>query len=55
MVDKTSEYLAVPPDDLKRNLTIAQIDRDQSLRHIGLVPYGCGPESTASIVSTASR
>ena len=29
MVDKTSEYPAVPPDDLKRNLTIAQIDKDQ--------------------------
>jgi len=37
MVVKTSEYPAVPPDDLKRNLTIAQIDKDQSLRHIGLV------------------
>src|SRR5271168_4431844 len=37
MVDKTSEYAALPPDDLKRNLTIAQIDKDQSLRHIGLV------------------
>jgi quercetin dioxygenase-like cupin family protein len=37
MVDKTSEYPAVPADDLKRNLTIAQIDKDQSLRHIGLV------------------
>jgi quercetin dioxygenase-like cupin family protein len=37
MVEKTSEYLAVPPDDLTRNLTIAQIDRDQGLQHIGLV------------------
>jgi mannose-6-phosphate isomerase-like protein (cupin superfamily) len=37
MVDKTAEYAALPPDDLKRNLTIAQIDEDQSLRHIGLV------------------
>jgi hypothetical protein len=27
----------LPPDDLKRNLTIAQIDKDQSLWHIGLV------------------
>jgi quercetin dioxygenase-like cupin family protein len=27
----------MPPDDLKRNLTIAQVDKDQSLRHIGLV------------------
>ena len=37
MVDKTSEYPELPPDDLKRNLTIAQIDKDQSLQHIGLV------------------
>jgi quercetin dioxygenase-like cupin family protein len=37
MAGKTSEYSAVPPDDLRRNLTIAQIDKDQSLRHIGLV------------------
>lgn len=37
MSQNTAEYLAVPPDDLKRNLTIAQIDKDQSLRHIGLV------------------
>jgi quercetin dioxygenase-like cupin family protein len=37
MVDKTSVYPAVPPDDLKRNLTIAHIVKDQSLRHIGLV------------------
>jgi quercetin dioxygenase-like cupin family protein len=37
MVQKTSEYPAVPPDDLKRNLTIAQIDKDQGLQHIGLV------------------
>ena len=37
MVDKTSEYPKLSPDDLKRNLTIAQIDKDQSLRHIGLV------------------
>jgi hypothetical protein len=27
----------VPPGDLKRNLTIAHIEKDQSLRHIGLV------------------
>jgi quercetin dioxygenase-like cupin family protein len=37
MVQKTSEYPAVPPDDLKRNLTIAQVDKDQGLQHIGLV------------------
>lgn len=37
MVDRASGYAALPPDDLKRNMTIAQIDKDQSLRHIGLV------------------
>jgi quercetin dioxygenase-like cupin family protein len=37
VVQKTSEYPAVPPDDLKRHLTIAQIDKDQGLQHIGLV------------------
>jgi quercetin dioxygenase-like cupin family protein len=37
MVPKTSEYPTVPPDDLNRNLTIAQIDKDQGLQHIGLV------------------
>jgi quercetin dioxygenase-like cupin family protein len=37
MVEKASEYPAVPSDDLKRNLTIAQIDKEQSLPHIGLV------------------
>jgi quercetin dioxygenase-like cupin family protein len=37
MVEKSSEYPAVPPDDVKRNLTISHIDKDQSLRHIGLV------------------
>jgi hypothetical protein len=37
MVQKTSDYPGVPPDDLKRNLTIAQIDKDQGLEHIGLV------------------
>ena len=37
MGQKTSEYPAVPPDDPKRNLTIAQIDKDQGLEHIGLV------------------
>jgi quercetin dioxygenase-like cupin family protein len=37
MVQKTSEYPAVPPDDLKRNLAIAQVDKDQGLQHIGLV------------------
>src|SRR5258705_5914812 len=37
MVERASEYTAVPPDDVKRNLTIAHIDKDKSLRHIGLV------------------
>lgn len=42
MMDKTSERAAVPPDDLKRNLTVAHIDKDKDdknhcLRHIGLV------------------
>lgn len=37
MVPKTSEYPTVPPDDLNRSLTIAQIDKDQGLQHIGLV------------------
>jgi quercetin dioxygenase-like cupin family protein len=37
MSEKTPQYLAVPPDDLKRNLTVAQLDREQSLPHIGLV------------------
>jgi len=27
----------LPPDDLKRNLTVAQIDQDKTLPHIGLV------------------
>jgi quercetin dioxygenase-like cupin family protein len=36
MGQETSEYPAVPPDDLNRNLTIARIDKDQSLQHIGL-------------------
>jgi hypothetical protein len=27
----------IPPDDLKRNLTLAQPDKTESLRHIGLV------------------
>jgi quercetin dioxygenase-like cupin family protein len=32
-----TEYSAVPPDNLKRTLNIAQIDKDESLPHIGLV------------------
>ena len=37
MATNTTAYPAPPPDDLKRKLTIAQINKDQSLRHIGLV------------------
>ena len=37
MLQGTFEYPAVPPDDCKRNLTIAQVDKDQGLPHIGLV------------------
>jgi len=32
-----SEHLPLPPDDLKRMLTIARPDNDQALPHIGLV------------------
>jgi len=37
MDEMTSQYPPLPADDLKRNLTIAQIDQDKSLPHIGLV------------------
>jgi len=37
MFEKTPEYPPLPPDDPKRNLTIAQPDTDQSLPHIGVV------------------
>jgi len=37
MFEKTPEYPPIPADDLKRNLTIAQPDKDQTLPHIGLV------------------
>ena len=37
MFEKTPEYSPLPPDDSKRNLTIAQPDTDQSLPHIGVV------------------
>ena len=37
MATNTTAYPAPPSDDLKRKLTIAQINKDQSLRHIGLV------------------
>ena len=31
-----SEYPPLPADDLKRNLTLSQLDKDQTLPHIGL-------------------
>ena len=37
MSEKMPQYFVVPPDDLNRNLTIAQLDKEQSLPHIGLV------------------
>jgi quercetin dioxygenase-like cupin family protein len=37
MFEKTPDYPPLPPDDPKRNLTIAQPDTDQSLPHIGVV------------------
>ena len=37
MSENPPVYPPLPPDDLKRNLTIAQPDTDQSLRHIGVV------------------
>ncbi|MGI8773361.1 MAG: cupin domain-containing protein [Acidobacteriaceae bacterium] len=33
----SSQPASIPPDDLKRQLTVARPDRDQSLPHIGLV------------------
>ena len=37
MDELTSKYPPLPADDLKRNLTLAQIDQDETLPHIGLV------------------
>jgi len=37
MDEMTSQYPPLPPDDLKRNLTLAPIDQDKTLPHIGLV------------------
>jgi hypothetical protein len=37
MDELASQYAPLPADDLKRNLTIAQIDQDEQLPHIGLV------------------
>ena len=37
MDELTSQYPTLPADDLKRSLTLAQIDQDKTLPHIGLV------------------
>ena len=37
MDELTPQYPPLPADDLKRNLTLAQIDQDKTLPHIGLV------------------
>jgi quercetin dioxygenase-like cupin family protein len=37
MAEKASEYPAVPSDDLRRNLAVAHIGDEKSVRHIGLV------------------
>ena len=34
---RTTQYPPLPPDDLKRTLTTARPDTDQTLPHIGLV------------------
>ncbi len=49
-MDKKSEYPAVPPD-VKRHLTIAHIDKDESLRQIGLV----GDTYTVTIAGGCNR
>jgi len=37
MDELTLQYPPLPADDLKRNLTLAQIDQEKTLPHIGLV------------------
>jgi len=37
MNEPTSQYPPLPADDLSRNLTLARIDDEDSLPHIGLV------------------
>jgi quercetin dioxygenase-like cupin family protein len=37
MMEEKTQYPALPPDDLKRALTLAQPNEDRSLPHIGLV------------------
>ena len=35
MPDRKPQYPPLPPDDPKRNLKLANADRDQTLSHIG--------------------
>ncbi len=37
MFESTPQYPPLPPDDLQRNLTVAEPDSDRTLPHIGLV------------------
>ena len=37
MTETTAQYPPLPPDDLKRTLTLARPDNDQTLPHIGVV------------------
>jgi mannose-6-phosphate isomerase-like protein (cupin superfamily) len=37
MPDCAQPYPPLPPDNPSRKLTVAQVDRDQNLRHIGIV------------------
>lgn len=55
MPESMSQYPPLPPDDLQRNLTVAQPDTDQKLPHIGLVgdtytsPYPAMTPMAASV------
>jgi quercetin dioxygenase-like cupin family protein len=53
MNELASHYPPLPGDDLKRNLSIAQIDQDEQLTHIGLV--GDTYTITVSGAETAGR
>jgi mannose-6-phosphate isomerase-like protein (cupin superfamily) len=53
MGEETSQYPPVPPDDPKRNLKVAELDKEQSLPHIGLV--GDTYTITVSGMDTAGR
>ncbi len=37
MSESTKQYPPVPPDNLQRSLTLARVDTDQTLPHIGVV------------------